>query len=43
VAKLNTVMVRVLNVPDVLKRLPPLAQVPVPGTATEFGGCIRAQ
>jgi tripartite-type tricarboxylate transporter receptor subunit TctC len=43
VAKLNTAIVRALNAPDVHKRLQPLAQKPVPGTAAEFGDYIRAQ
>jgi tripartite-type tricarboxylate transporter receptor subunit TctC len=43
IGKLNTAMVRALNAPDVHKRLQPLAQKPVPGTATEFGDYIRAQ
>jgi tripartite-type tricarboxylate transporter receptor subunit TctC len=43
IAKLNSAMVRALNEPDVQKRLQPLAQKPVPGTAADFGNYIRAQ
>ncbi len=43
VGKLNAAVVRVLNAPDVHKRLQPLAQKPVPSTAAEFGDYIRAQ
>ena len=43
IAKLNTALVRALKDPDVNKRLQPLAQTPVPGTAAEFGDYIRTQ
>ena len=43
IARLNAALVRALNAPDVLKRLQPLAQKPVPGTAAEFGDYIRTQ
>jgi tripartite-type tricarboxylate transporter receptor subunit TctC len=43
IAKLNAALVHALNAPDVQKRLLPLAQKPVPGTAAEFGDYIRAQ
>ena len=41
--KLNSAMVRALNAPDVHKRLQPLAQKPMPGTAADFGDYIRTQ
>lgn len=43
ISKLNAGLVRALNEPDVHKRLHPLAQKPLPGTAAEFGNYIRAQ
>ena len=43
IAKLNTALVRALNAPEVHKRLQPLAQKPVPGTAADFGDYIRTQ
>ena len=43
ITRLNAAMVRALNAPDVHKRLQPLAQKPVPGTAAEFGDYIRTQ
>ena len=43
IGKLNAALVRALNAPDVHKRLQPLAQKPLPGTAAEFGDYIRAQ
>ncbi len=43
VGRLNTAMVRALSAPDVHKRLHPLAQKPVPGTAADFGDYIRTQ
>ena len=43
IARLNAGMVRALNEPEVQKRLQPLAQKPVPGTAAEFGGYIKNQ
>lgn len=43
IARLNAALVRALSAPDVLKRLQPLAQKPVPGTAAEFGTYIRNQ
>ncbi len=43
VGKLNTAVVRALNDPDVHKRLQPLAQKPVPGTAAEFDDYMRTQ
>ncbi|MBM3342180.1 MAG: tripartite tricarboxylate transporter substrate binding protein [Betaproteobacteria bacterium] len=43
IGRLNTAMVRALKEPDVLKRLQPLAQAPVPSTPAEFGDYIRTQ
>jgi tripartite-type tricarboxylate transporter receptor subunit TctC len=43
IARLNAALVRALNEPDVHKRLQPLAQKPVPGTAADFGNYIRTQ
>ena len=43
IARLNAAMTRALNAPDVHKRLQPLAQKPVPGTAADFGDYIRTQ
>jgi tripartite-type tricarboxylate transporter receptor subunit TctC len=43
IARLNAAMNRALNAPDVHKRLQPLAQKPVPGTAADFGDYIRTQ
>ena len=43
IGKLNTALVRALNAPDVQKRLQPLAQKAVPGTAAEFSDYIRSQ
>jgi tripartite-type tricarboxylate transporter receptor subunit TctC len=43
IARLNAAMVKALNEPDVVKRLQPLAQKPVPGTAADFGAYIRSQ
>ena len=43
IGRLNTAMVRALNEPDIQKRLQPLAQKPVPGTAADFGNYIRTQ
>jgi tripartite-type tricarboxylate transporter receptor subunit TctC len=43
IGALNTATVRALNEPDVQKRLQPLAQKPVPGTAADFGNYIRTQ
>ena len=43
ITKLNSAITRALNAPDVHKRLQPLAQKPVPGTAAEFGDYIRTQ
>ncbi|HTE16360.1 MAG TPA: tripartite tricarboxylate transporter substrate binding protein [Burkholderiales bacterium] len=43
IGKLNTAVVRALNAPDVHKRLQPLAQKPMPGTAADFGDYIRTQ
>ena len=42
-SKLNAALTRALSAPDVHKRLQPLAQKPVPGTAAEFGDYIRTQ
>jgi tripartite-type tricarboxylate transporter receptor subunit TctC len=42
-ARLNSAMVRALNESDVQKRLRPLAQKAVPGTAAEFSDYIRTQ
>lgn len=41
--RINAAMVRALKEPDVHKRLQPLAQQPVPGSAAEFGDYIRTQ
>ena len=43
ISRLNAALGRALAAPDVAKRLQPLAQKPVPGTAAEFGDYIRAQ
>ncbi len=43
IAKLNSAIVRALNAPDVQKRLQPLAQKAVPGTAADFGDYMRTQ
>ncbi len=43
IGRINTAMVRALKEPDVVKRLQPLAQAAVPGTAAEFGDYIRTQ
>ncbi len=43
IAKLNAALTRALNAPDVHKRLQPLAQKPVPGSAAEFGDYMRTQ
>jgi tripartite-type tricarboxylate transporter receptor subunit TctC len=43
VGRLNTALGRALVAPDVAKRLQPLAQKAVPGSAVEFGDYIRAQ
>ena len=43
IGRLNVATVRALREPDVHKRLQPLAQTPVPGTADDFGNYIRTQ
>ncbi len=43
IGKLNSAIGRALNAPDVQKRLQPLAQKAVPGTAAEFGDYMRMQ
>ncbi len=43
IGKLNSAIGRALNAPDVQKRLHPLAQKAVPGTAAEFGDYMRMQ
>ena len=43
IGKLNSAIGRALNAPDVQKRLQPLAQTAVPGTAAEFGDYMRMQ
>ncbi len=43
IARLNSAIGRALNAPDVQKRLQPLAQKAVPGTAAEFGDYMRMQ
>lgn len=43
IGRLNTALVRALKEPDVQKKLQPLAQQPVPGSAAEFGDYIRTQ
>jgi tripartite-type tricarboxylate transporter receptor subunit TctC len=43
IGKLNAALGRALKDPDVQKRLQPLAQTPVPGSAAEFGEYIRTQ
>jgi tripartite-type tricarboxylate transporter receptor subunit TctC len=43
IGRLNSALVRALKEPDVARRLQPLAQAPVPGSAAEFGDYIRTQ
>ena len=43
IARLNSAIGRALNAPDVQKRLQPLAQKAVPGTAADFGDYMRTQ